>query len=281
MRVSRGRLMDAPWCNAQPANARIKPCTAGYGPAAESIWEPAVHGCSIRPTNRFGTGWRGAVTRHVSALLLASASLACPAPARAQQGSGPDAMRAQVVEAVSADARVASALGPGPYVITRSHADLDKDDADALAQGRLGREPKRQLTVLMTNRRRDRAAEVALEVPAGGGTPRVIASRPVNVRSLPITREDAEEALALVKRDEIARRAIGESIDRYVLEVPSSDGQSPPYSAQILHTRSSNPRDPCYSGRCLAMIFLSPEGYLPRSVTVNLANRRVTVHGGS
>jgi hypothetical protein len=151
----------------------------------------------------------------------------------------------------------------------------NKAQAGAFLSGTSATAPSRRATVVLFNAETNRAGQVVLAVPSGG-PPRVLEVRRIDPADVPFGPEDARAALDLARRDPAVRRAVGDILDRFELLEPDSDTQ-PPYAAQVLPLRSTNPQDPCANGRCLDIIFRTQDGYLSVRPTVNLTRRTVTL----
>ena len=180
-----------------------------------------------------------------------------------------------VERAALADARIRNILGTDRPRLVSTSAEPDKAEAGAFLSGTSANAPSRRATVVLFNAQANRAAQVTLSVTPGQ-PPRVLEVRRIDPADVPFGPDDAQSALDLAKRDPAVRRAVGNILDRFELLEPGSDAQ-PPYAAQVLPLRSTNPRDPCAGSRCLDVIFRTAEGYLSVRPTVNLTRQAVTL----
>ena len=119
------------------------------------------------------------------------------------------------------------------------------------------------------------AARAQVILPAN----RVAAVERIAASDVPFGTEDGTEALALAKRDAGVRRATGDTLDRYELLEPGSKANVA-FAAQMLPLRSNAANDPCRTGRCVALIFRTENGYLPLRVEVDLTRRTVRIAQG-
>ena len=180
-----------------------------------------------------------------------------------------------VERAALAHPRTREILGTDRPRLVSVTAEPDQAEAGAFLSGPSADPPSRRATVVLFNAQANRAGLAVLAVPPGG-PPRVLEVRRIDPADVPFTPEDARAALDLAKRDPAVRRAVGDILDRFEFLDPDSDAQ-PPYAAQVLPLRSTNPQDPCASGRCLDVIFRTTDGYLSVRPTVNLTRRTVTL----
>lgn len=220
---------------------------------------------------------------------LAFALALLGAPALAQTVTTPpslyqlsvgETMAAQ--EAARADPRVVSLIGRGPALAATSSVQIDKGEMAQFRATRGARTPLRYLNIVLFNETTNRAAEVNVQL----GNVRVLSAEPLALNEVPIFREEAEAALALAFANPKVREAVGPLISSFRIALPGSD-EPMPYAAEVLPVAASSERDPCFTGRCVEIIFRAKSGYLPLRVQVALATRTVTVirrtmnsHGG-
>jgi hypothetical protein len=69
---------------------------------------------------------------------------------------------------------------------------------------------------------------------------------------------------------------VGGRLDQFTILESGSDARVP-FAAQALPLRSTNPRDPCSTDRCLDLIFRTEEGYLSVRAHVDLTKRTATI----
>src|SRR5262249_45283969 len=149
-----------------------------------------------------------------------------------------------------------------------------KAEAEAFLTGRSTTPPTRRGTVVLINPQTQQAARALIEASQN----RVLTVESIAASDVPFLPEEAEEALALVKADLNVRRAIGDTLDRYVT-LQSGNEARVPFAAQALPLRSSDPRDVCSIHRCVDLIFRTEQGYLPFRAHVDLTARTVEIHG--
>lgn len=189
-----------------------------------------------------------------------------------------DAARA----AAQADTRIVSMLGTGASLAQVSGVQLSKADTAPYLSGQTANAPARYVTVILFNPRTSVAANARVQL----GTNRVVRVEPVALNEVPVFREEADQAAALVRADRNVRAAVGATIDSYRLRQPGTDGLQ--YALEVMPIYTSSVRDLCYTGRCVELHFRTARGYLPLRAQVNLAARTVTLvrrdprqeHGG-
>lgn len=221
---------------------------------------------------RFGQHARGIA----SVLGLFIASLLDVRSAVSQQPPAPltteDSLA--VERATLADARVRAIVGAGRPRIIFADAEVDKAEAEAFLADTSQPAPTRRLTVVVLNMQTNKAARAVVSLPQH----RILAVQRIPVSDVPFVREDADQALALAKASAAMRRAIGDTLERFVI-LNSGDDASVPFAAQALPLRSTDPKDPCSVNRCLDLVFRTENGYLPVRAHVDLTRRTVTVVG--
>jgi len=212
-------------------------------------------------------------SRMLMAVTLGAASLLAPGRARAQQPAhlgGEDS--AAVERATLADPRVRAIVGAGAARVIIGDAELDKREAQAFLEDTTAPPPTRRVAVVVFNARSNRAARALVSLPQH----RILAVERLAPAEVPFVRADAEEALAIAKASAVVRRAVGDSLDRFVLANPGEESPAP-LAAEVLPVRSVPGRDPCAVDRCLDVIFRTTSGYLPLRAHVDLTRRTVTV----
>lgn len=173
------------------------------------------------------------------------------------------------------DARVLKVLGAGgPVLAGTSGVQIDKADVLALASGATKRPAARYVTIALLNQATGKAAQVRVRLDDHA----VIDVTPVPLTGVPIMNEEAAQAFSLARADARVRQAIGPTLDRFQLRLPGQ--QSPPLAAEILPLRASTDRDPCFSGRCVEILFRNERGYLPLRARVVLNTGTVTLIQG-
>ncbi len=212
--------------------------------------------------------------------LIFTSSLALASHPRSPQESSakskPVALTAEerlmIERAVLSDKRVREIVGEEKPRILIADPETDKAEAEAFLAGTTEKRPSRRVSVAVFNPKTSKAAHVLLSLDEI----RVLEVREIKEDDVPFSREDAEDALALAKANPDVRRAVGENLERFNLLESGSDARIP-FAAQALPLRSTNPRDPCSTNRCLDLIFRTEEGYLPVRAHVDLTKRTVTV----
>jgi len=178
--------------------------------------------------------------------------------------------RVTVERVVLADPRVKKVAGAEKPRVLVSEAHVDKAEAEAFISGRSDKAPAHTVNVVVFNAKTNQAVQTIMHLEEH----RILELREINASDVPLTFEDAQEAFALAKADSEVRRAVGSRLDQFIL-VESGSSAHVPYAAQALPLRSSDPKDPCHTGRCLDLIFRAETGYLPLRVTVDLTGRSV------
>lgn len=184
--------------------------------------------------------------------------------------------RALIERAVASDPRVTRVVGTEKPRILVSETQVDKAEAQAFLAGTTEKQPAHFVNVVVFNPRSNKAVHALMSVEQ----PRVLEVEEIAAVDVPLTREDAEDALALAKADAEVRRAVGPTLERYVIVAPGSEEQ-PPYLADVLPLHSSDRTDPCNSDRCLDLVFRSEAGYFPFRASVDLTKRTVKITGSA
>jgi len=180
--------------------------------------------------------------------------------------------RGLIERAVVSDARVTRVVGTEKPRILVSETQVDKAEAQAFLAGTTEKQPARFVNVVVFNPRTNKAVHALMSVEQ----PRVLEVEEIAAVDVPLTREDADDALALAKADPQVRRAVGPELERYVLLPPGSDERAP-YVADVLPLHSVDKSDPCSTDRCLDLVFRSETIYLPFRASVDLTKRTVKI----
>ena len=193
------------------------------------------------------------------------------APARGGQTATVTAEQRVVIEkAVSSDARVQRVVGTERPRILVSETQVDKAEAEAFLAGTSEKQPARLVNVVVFNPKTNKAVHALMSMEQ----PRVLEVEEIAAVDVPLTREDADDALALAKADAEVRRAVGPELERFVILPPGSDERAP-YVADVLPLHSGDRSDPCSTDRCLDLVFRSEGSYLPLRASVDLTKRTV------
>jgi len=208
----------------------------------------------------------------------ASAQVQPPAgttPGRPVEAAAPISTeeRLAIERTILSDARIRAIVGEGQPRITTSDVEFDKAEAEAFLAGRSTTLPTRRVTIVLINPQTQQAARALIEPSQG----RIITVESIAASEAPFLHEDAEEALALAKADPNVRRAVGDTLDRYVI-LESGSEAGVPFAAQPLPLRSTDPRDVCSINRCVDLIFRTGNGYLEFRAHVDLTRRTVEIH---
>lgn len=199
-----------------------------------------------------------------------------PAPAAIEQVAPLTADERSLVERVTlADQRIRAAVGAGQVRVIAAQVELDKSEAEAFLAGTSSTPPTRRVTVFVLGTQTNKAVR-ALVVPAQN---RVLAVEALSASDVPFVRDDADQALALVKANAGVRRAVGADLDKFVIVDSGSDARVP-FAAQVLPLRSTAPNDPCTRDRCVDVLFRTDNGYLGVRAHVDLTTRAVIVVRG-
>ena len=180
--------------------------------------------------------------------------------------------RSMVERAVLEDKRVRQIVGEEKPRVLTSDVQIDKAEAEAFLAGKTNNQPARRATVVAFNPKTNRAVRVLVSLEES----RILEVQEIKAEEVPFSREDAEDALALAKASPEVRRAVGGRLDQFTILESGSDARVP-FAAQALPLRSTNPRDPCSTDRCLDLIFRTEEGYLSVRAHVDLTKHTATV----
>ena len=181
-----------------------------------------------------------------------------------------------IERAVLSDPRIRAIVGEGQSRITSTDVQFDKAEAEAFLTGRSTTLPTRRVTVVLINPQTQQAARALIELSQN----RLLTVGSIAASDVPFLPDEAEQALALVKADVNVRRAVGDSLDRYVI-LESGNEARVPFAAQALPLRSTDPRDICSINRCVDLIFRTEQGYLPFRAHVDLTARTVEIHSST
>ncbi len=213
-------------------------------------------------------GRRAAATLLILIPLTASAAGAVSASGLTQ------AQRSVAVKIASTDSRTRELLGPGEPTVVSIDSAFDKTEADAFLSGQ-DPIPAPRATVLLWNRATGKAARVTLS----GGDAKAVGAEAVRLEDVPLMPDEVDQALTLAQADAAVKEAIGASLPRFRMATPGA--VAAPYSASALPLRSSDPKDPCATHRCLDLIFRVEQGFLPLRVEVDLTLHSVRLEGPS
>jgi hypothetical protein len=217
----------------------------------------------------------------IAGALLATLNCSEPGLAQVQSPAGAAASitteeKLLIERAVLSDPRIRAIVGEGRPRITSTDVQFDKAEAEAFLTGRSTTLPTRRVTVVLINPQTQQAARVLIELSQN----RLLTVESIAASDVPFLPEEAEQALALVKADVNVRRAVGDSLDRYVI-LESGNEARVPFAAQALPLRSTDPRDICSINRCVDLIFRTEQGYLPFRAHVDLTARTVEIHSST
>lgn len=178
--------------------------------------------------------------------------------------------RALIEKNVLSDVRVQRVVGTEKPRVLVTEAHVDKAEAEAFLTGTSEKQPTHFVNVVVFNPKTNKAVHALTSVEQQ----RVLEVQEIAAVDVPLTREDADDALALAKADPQVRRAVGANLDKFVILEPGSD-QRVPFGAGVLPLRSSDRSDPCSTDRCLDIVFRTENGYLPFRASVDLTKRTV------
>jgi hypothetical protein len=181
--------------------------------------------------------------------------------------------RLLIERAILSDQRVRAIVGEGQPRITTTDVQFDKTEVEAFLAGRSTTPPTRRVTVVLINPQTQQAARAVFEPSQN----RVLTVESIAASDVPFLPDEVEQALALAKADPNVRRAVGDSLDRYVI-LESGNEALVPFAAQALPLRSTDPRDVCSVNRCVDLIFRTENGYLAFRAHVDLTRRTVEMH---
>lgn len=217
----------------------------------------------------------------IAGALLATLNCSEPGLAQVQSPAGAAASitteeKLLIERAVLSDPRIRAIVGEGRPRITSTDVQFDKAEAEAFLTGRSTTLPTRRVTVVLINPQTQQAARALIELSQN----RLLTVESIAASDVPFLPDEAEQALALVKADVNVRRAVGDSLDRYVI-LESGNEARVPFAAQALPLRSTDPRDICSINRCVDLIFRTEQGYLPFRAHVDLTARTVEMHSST
>ena len=160
---------------------------------------------------------------------------------------------------VAPDRNVQAILSAGDARILSTEELDTKDGASERAQ------------VVIQSPRMKSAVRATIDVASG----RVLASRSLSPRELPLTQEQLERATAIAVRDPAVQRFLGASAERFRAAIP---GTRPPFATEGFLVASDDPADPCARARCIDLLFIANGRYFAgQRVTVELDAARVAV----
>ena len=181
--------------------------------------------------------------------------------------------RFAIERTILSDPRVRAIVGEGQPRIAITDVEFDKAEAEAFLAGTSTTPPRRRVTIVLINPQTQQAARTLVEPSQG----RILMVESIAASDVPFVQQEAEEALALAKADPNVRRAVGDTLDRYVILESGSEARVP-FAAQALPLRSTDPRDICSVDRCIDLIFRTESGYLEFRAHVDLTRRTVEIH---
>ncbi len=188
----------------------------------------------------------------------------------AQTGAATAEQRQLIEKAVVSDARVQRVVGTEKPRILVSEAQVDKAEAEAFLAGTTEKQPAHFVNVVVFNPKTNKAVHVLMSLEQQ----RLLEVREIAAVDVPLTREDADDALALAKANPEVRRAVGPDLEKFVILQPGSD-ERVAFAAEVLPLRSGDRSDPCSTDRCLDLVFRTESGYLPFRASVDLTKRTV------
>jgi hypothetical protein len=174
------------------------------------------------------------------------------------------------LSAVLSDARVRQIVGSGRPRVIVGDAQPDKNEAVAFYRGETQKPPTHHVWATVFNPATNKAAEVFMSLEQN----KVLKVQEIEAADVPLSREDVEEALALAKVSPDVRRAVGSSMDQFVVSERSAQ-RTAPFTVRSLRVRSADANDPCTLDRCLDLIFKTDSGFLPLRAEVDLTQRTV------
>lgn len=181
--------------------------------------------------------------------------------------------RLAIERTILSDPRIRAIVGEGQPRIATTDVEFDKAEAEAFLAGTSPTRPTRRVTIVLINPQTQQAARTVVEPSQG----RILTVESIAASDVPVVQQEAEEALALAKADPNVRRAVGDTLDRYVILESGSEARVP-FAAQALPLRSTDPRDICSVHRCVDLIFRTESGYLEFRAHVDLTRRTVEIH---
>jgi hypothetical protein len=180
-----------------------------------------------------------------------------------------------VERTVLSDERVRRVVGAEKPQVLVSEAHVDKAEAEAFLAGATDKPPTHLVTVVAFNTKTNRAVQTLMSLEQR----RILEVQEIKATEVPLSREDADEALVLAKASPDVRRIVGNRLDQFVILEPGNDARVA-LAAQVLPVASTNPNDPCSVDRCLELIFRTETGYLPVRAGVDLTRHTVKLAGG-
>jgi hypothetical protein len=179
----------------------------------------------------------------------------------------------------SSNARIKELLGSGtPRVVYVEFLALKPDD-ESRAQERDRRPIRigRHAEVVLYNPENDRGARVIVELDRQDSVRQV---ERLDSDLVPLTFEDLEVARDLALRSPEVRSFLGADADRFrvLRQAQIRRGDEQQIAVEGLRYRTTNPNDPCYRQRCVALLFRRGRVYIGNAnVLVNLSTRTARV----
>jgi hypothetical protein len=214
----------------------------------------AVFACTVVATALWGQGGPGAARQTIS---MTSEE------------------RSLVERTALTDPRVRRIVGEEKPQVLVSEPQVDKAEAEAFLAGTTDKPPSHLVTVVVFNPKTDRAVRVFIWFERHS----IMEVQEIKATDVPLSRADAEAALALAKASPDIRRIVGDRLDQFVILDSGGDAHVP-FAAQVLPVATTDPNDPCFADRCLELIFRTETGYLPVRAYVDLTRRTVKPAGG-
>jgi len=193
----------------------------------------------------------------------------------AQRGPVTTEERVLIEKAVVSDPRVQRVVGTETPRILVSEAHVNKAEAEAFLAGTTEKQPSHFVNIVVFNPKTNKAVHTLMALEQQ----RVLEVQEIDAADVPLTREDAEDALALAKASPEVRRAVGANLEQFVI-VPPGSNERAPFVAQVLPLRSADKNHPCNMDRCVDVMFRTENGYLPFLANVDLTRRTVKVSSG-
>jgi len=179
--------------------------------------------------------------------------------------------RARAERAARADKRVKELLGEDNIRLISVELlsmKVDKPSGEA--------RPMRHAEVVLFQAERNAGVRVAVNLEKEA----VEDAKRLNGTQVPMNADDLAEAFELAMKNEELLKALGPEAKSYRPQMRPGEltMETQEYGVTGLRVRGTEPKDPCYSGRCMQLFFRKGNAFLSEPVvTVNLTTRKVSL----
>ena len=185
----------------------------------------------------------------------------------------------RAARAASNNARIKELLGSGTQRVVYVEFLALKPDDESRARERDGRPIRigRHAEVVLYNPENDQGARAVVELDRQDSVRQV---ERLDSDLVPLTFEDIEAARDIALRNADVRSLLGADADRFrvLRQAQTRRGDEQQIAVEGLRYRTTNPSDPCYRQRCVALLFRRGRVYVRNAnVLVNLNTRTARV----